>query len=127
MFALLVWRRRPPLVGRESCCFESLTSSLISECPNRPITSSCEVRCHIVTGRCLVFRKHLQYPAFSNVVGVSHHHGVPQWAPARPTWVICVWKKSSRSRDVVIDGCVYMPQQAAWDIHADPRHMGSIW
>lgn len=27
------------------------------------------------------------------------------------------------SGEVVIHGCVYMPQHAAWDIHADPRHM----
>lgn len=111
MFALLFCRRRPPLVGWKSCCFESLTFCLISECPNRPITSSREVRCHNMTGRCLVFRKHLQYPAIQMSAACRINTEVPQWTTARPTQLfslslsVCVktWR-SSIERGLVAKG-----------------------
>lgn len=105
MFALLFSRRRPPLVGWKPCCFESLTLYLISECPNRPITSSREVRCHNVTGRCLVFRKHLQYPAIQMSSACRINTEVPQWTPPRPTQLICVCE------DLAIEGRTWFSGQ----------------
>lgn len=40
-----------------------------------------------MTGRCLVFRKHLQYPAIQMSAACRINTEVPQWTPARPTQV----------------------------------------
>lgn len=66
----------------------------ISGCPNRPIHSSREVRCHNVTGRCLVFRKHLQYPAVQMLSACRIVYGSPAVGPGTTHLVdLCVLRR----------------------------------